>query len=121
MVLLPNRDHEERPWGFFDRFTLNEHSTVKIICLKPHQKLSLQTHTKRSEFWHIISGSGEVIVGETALPAKEQDDFEVQVGAAHRAIAGAEGLSFLEIALGEFDEHDETRLEDLYGRGSPGT
>jgi hypothetical protein len=29
---------------------------------------------------------------------------------------GPEGLIFLEIALGEFDENDITRFEDNYGR-----
>ena len=119
MSLLSQRDHEDRPWGSFDRFTLNEFSTVKIISLQPLQKLSLQTHTKRSECWHIIAGSGDVIIDGTVHPAKAGDDFEIAIGAAHRAIASAEGLTFLEIALGTFDEHDEVRLEDAYGRGSP--
>lgn len=119
MTLLAHRDHEDRPWGFFDRFTLNETSTVKIISLKPHQSLSLQTHTKRSEFWHVIKGGGEVVVGTETRPVHEHDDVEIPVGVPHRAIAGDQGLTFLEIALGEFDEHDETRLEDEYGRKSP--
>ena len=55
MALLTHHDYEDRPWSFFKRFTLNEPSTVKIIHLKPHQEISLQKHTKRSEFWHVLS------------------------------------------------------------------
>lgn len=119
MVLLANRDHEERPWGSFARFTLNEQSTVKIINVKPHQALSLQTHTKRSEFWHILSGDGTVTVGSVEHAAREADEFEIPTGVPHRAVAGKNGLVFLEIALGEFAEGDETRIEDTYGRSSP--
>jgi mannose-6-phosphate isomerase len=119
MPLLAHRDHEDRPWGSFDQFTLNESSTVKVISVEPNQRLSLQTHSKRDEFWYILSGQGEVTVGDTVRPAKAGDEFEIPVGTAHRASGGTEGLTFLEVSLGEFDEHDEVRLEDSYGRTSP--
>ena len=118
MPLLSHRDHSERPWGSFDRFTLNELSTVKIINIKPHQELSLQIHKQRAEFWHILSGGGEVIINDVAHPARMGDEFESQAGEDHRATAGLEGLSFLEIALGDFIESDETRLADDYNRAS---
>ena len=119
MGLLSNRDHEDRPWGAFDRFTLNESSTIKVISVKPNQSLSLQTHEKRSEFWRILSGSGEVTIDGVVHPAKTGDEFEIPIGTQHRIMADADGLTFLEIALGEFVEHDEKRLEDSYGRSSP--
>jgi mannose-1-phosphate guanylyltransferase/mannose-1-phosphate guanylyltransferase/mannose-6-phosphate isomerase len=119
MELLPNRDHEDRPWGSFDRFTLNELSTVKILTLKPGERLSLQTHAKRSEFWRVISGSGTATVGEEEQAAQEGSEFEIAPGTPHRLAAGPEGLAWLEIALGEFDEHDEVRLVDDYQRSSP--
>ena len=119
MALLTHRDHEERPWGFSERFTLNEPATVKIMRIKPHQRFSLQTHAKRAEFWRILSGNGTVTVNGLEHLAKVSDEFEILVGAPHRAAAGEEELCFLEIALGDFNEHDETRLEDDYGRTSP--
>jgi len=120
MGLLPNRDHEERPWGVFERFTLNELSTVKILCVKPNQELSLQTHEKRVEFGRVLSGSGEVTVDGDVRSIKTNDEFEIPAGVPHRVTAGADGLTYLEIALGDFDETDETRLEDDYDRASPG-
>ncbi len=119
MALLNNRRKEHRPWGSFDQFALNEQSTVKVISVEPNQKLSLQTHSKRAEFWYILSGQGEVTVGDTIHPARASDEFEIPVGTAHRATSGSDGLTFLEVSLGEFDEHDEVRLEDAYGRTSP--
>ena len=38
---------DERPWGAFERFTLNEPSTVKIITVNAGQTLSLQRHEHR--------------------------------------------------------------------------
>jgi mannose-1-phosphate guanylyltransferase/mannose-1-phosphate guanylyltransferase/mannose-6-phosphate isomerase len=113
---LPNYNKEERPWGSFERFTLNESSTVKIITVKPGEAFSLQTHAHRDEWWHILSGSGVIYLNGTDTNAKAGDSFWSPKGTQHRAEGGPEGLVFLEIAFGEFDESDITRLEDKYGR-----
>jgi mannose-1-phosphate guanylyltransferase/mannose-1-phosphate guanylyltransferase/mannose-6-phosphate isomerase len=119
MDFLSHRDHEDRPWGAFDRFTLNESSTVKLLTLHPNERLSLQRHAKRSEFWRIIRGSGTAEVGGESVSVSEGSEVDIPTGVAHRLTAGAEGLSWLEIALGHFDEHDEERLADDFGRTSP--
>ena len=113
---LANRDAEERPWGSFERFTLNELSTVKILTLLPDKKLSLQSHANRDEFWKIIDGSGSVVLGGEEKPARTGDEFFAERGSTHRAVSGPAGMRILEIALGTFDEHDEIRLADDYGR-----
>lgn len=107
---------DERPWGFFERFTLNEQSTVKIITVKPEAALSLQTHKNREEFWHIIQGTASVTIGEEVRAAQAGDNFFIPKGALHRIVGGKEGCTFLEIAYGEFDESDIVRVEDVYGR-----
>jgi len=119
MALLTNQEHEDRPWGSFDRFTLNELSTVKILTLAPGKRLSLQQHEKRSEFWHVVSGSGTATIGDGEFPASPGSNFEIPPGTKHRIAAGDAGLVWLEIALGTFEEHDEVRLEDDFGRTSP--
>jgi len=113
---LSNYEKEIRPWGSFERFTLNEQSTVKIITVSPGEAFSLQTHAHRSEFWRITAGSGSVIVGGLTHEATVGETYFIPQGSTHRAEAGPQGLAFLEIALGEFDEGDITRLEDKYGR-----
>lgn len=113
---LPNYTKEERPWGNFERYTLSEKSTVKIITVKAGEALSLQTHEHRDEFWRVVKGSGTVHVGETDHPAKEGDTFFIPRHSKHRASGGSEDLVFLEIAFGEFDETDIIRLEDKYSR-----
>lgn len=106
----------ERPWGNFRQFTHNNSSTVKIITVNPNEVLSLQTHKKRSEFWHIISGDGIVQIGEEKKQTVFGDEHEIGIGEKHRLFAGPNGISVLEIAIGEFDENDIIHIEDKYGR-----
>lgn len=116
MESLTHYQKEERPWGNFERFTLNEKTTVKIVTVKPGEAISLQTHAHRDEFWRILTGSGTVEIEGTKNPAYPGDMFFTSRGSQHRVEGGTDGLSFLEIAFGDFDEGDITRLEDRYGR-----
>ena len=116
MALLTHREHEDRPWGSFDRFTLSEASTVKIIRVASGKRLSLQYHHKRSEFWRVIEGEGTVTIGENDLPANMGDEFEIPVETKHRLAGGNQGITILEIALGNFDEKDIVRVADDFGR-----
>ena len=118
MTLLTKGAIEARPWGSFERFTENETTTVKIISVNPNQRLSLQTHKLRSEFWKIISGSGVVTISGVEHAAKAGNSFDIPVEVEHRVSAGSEGLVFLEIAFGAFDENDIVRLEDDFGRST---
>ena len=107
---------EERPWGFFRRFTNNTPSTVKIIKVKPNEQLSLQSHNHRSEFWKVISGDGIFEIDGKKYIVEKDDEKEVPVGIKHRIQAGTTGMEVLEIAKGVFDEADIVRYEDKYGR-----
>ncbi len=106
----------ERPWGNFRQFTHNEISTVKIITISPNEILSLQSHEKREEFWHIISGSGSVQIDGDKVDAKPGDEYVIKVAEKHRMSANGEGMKVLEIATGDFDELDIVHYEDKYGR-----
>jgi mannose-6-phosphate isomerase-like protein (cupin superfamily) len=114
--ILRQYQKEMRPWGYFERFTKNEPTTVKILVLNPEQEFSLQDHEHRTEFWKIIAGDGVVRVGEKEEEANVGDEFMVHPKTLHRAKAGPEGLRILEISFGEFDEEDIERIEDDYGR-----
>ncbi len=116
MIKLPNFAEEQRPWGSFKRFTKNEESTVKIIEVRPHEAFSLQKHAKRREFWFVLNGGGFITNGTERMEARPNDTFIVETDTLHRAEAGDNGLSLLEISFGEFDEEDITRVEDKYGR-----
>ncbi|OGI86506.1 hypothetical protein A3A05_00040 [Candidatus Nomurabacteria bacterium RIFCSPLOWO2_01_FULL_41_12] len=106
----------ERPWGTFRQLTHNSLSTVKIHRIKPGGETSLQSHKKRSEFWHIISGSGIIRVEDKEYNVVPGDEYDAPVGVKHRWKAGDSGMILAEVAVGDFDEEDIIRFEDKYGR-----
>jgi mannose-6-phosphate isomerase-like protein (cupin superfamily) len=51
----------ERPWGYY--CVLHEHGSqvkVKELTVRPGQRLSMQKHAKRSEFWFVAEGQATV-------------------------------------------------------------
>jgi len=110
------RVHDERPWGSFDQFTQNQPSTVKVLRVSAGQRLSLQRHHMRAEFWHVLSGNGTADIDGVAHELKPETEVYIGTGMTHRLSAGSDGIVVLEIAFGQFDENDIERLEDDYGR-----
>jgi mannose-6-phosphate isomerase-like protein (cupin superfamily) len=106
----------EKPWGRFEQFVKNEPVTVKIITVNPNECLSLQYHHKREEFWKILSGRAELILGDAIMQANEGDEFFIEKEQKHRIKAYDMQVKMLEISFGDFDEEDIVRLEDKYQR-----
>ena len=107
---------EKRPWGSFERFTLNEISTVKILTIKPKQKFSLQYHKKRREFWRFLDNPAKVTLGKKTFRVKKEDEIFIPAKTNHRIEAYSKPVRVLEISFGKFDEKDIKRIEDAYGR-----
>jgi len=107
---------EKRPWGEFRQYTSGAPVTVKTVFVKKGERLSLQYHEMRAEFWKIFSGMPEVTIGDSTVKAKTGDEFFVPKKTNHRIAAVDEDVLFLEIAYGDFDEKDIVRIEDTYGR-----
>ena len=116
MNLLSHHFQEERPWGSFEDFTLNETTTVKILRVSAGKRLSLQKHAQRSEYWKVIEGDGTAQVNEEIIPIKVGDEVQIHVGDLHRLTGGENGIAVLEISFGTFDENDIERVEDDFGR-----
>lgn len=108
----------ERPWGDFRSFCQNEQVTVKVITVRPGQRLSLQTHAQRAEMWTVLDdASMEVTVGDRTWSARKDEQIWVPLGAVHRmANKGDKAARILEVGFGTFDEDDIVRLEDDYQR-----
>ena len=103
-----------RPWG---RYEILNMTKIKRIDVNPNQRLSLQYHRHRDETWNILTGSGKVRIGAETFQAKPGDEYKIPRNISHRAEAGPEGLSFLEIATGKIvEESDIVRQEDDYKR-----
>ena len=113
---------EERPWGSYAVLVDLPTHKVKSILVKAGQRLSLQRHKKRKEFWTIVNGTGVFTCGydpeylDTQL-ATIGDTFEIPTGMIHRIEAGGTDLVFIEVQLGAyFGEDDIERIEDDFGR-----
>lgn len=116
----PDSMTEQRPWGSFELFTLNEKSTVKLVNVNSGKRLSLQYHSKRSDFWKVVVGKIEVTLNSAKTILKRGETITIPVGAIHR-ITGIEDSIILEISFGEFNEKDIVRLDDDFGRSKKRT
>jgi mannose-6-phosphate isomerase len=105
----------KRPWGDFEEFVLNKKCTVKILTIKPRQRLSLQYHNHREEMWYFLD-KAIVQIGKKKIKVKEGSIIKIKPKVLHRAIALNNKVKFLEVSLGKFSEKDEVKLEDKYGR-----
>jgi len=108
------------PWGHFNSLDKGDEWNLKTLVVKPGGKLSLQYHGLRSECWTLVEGEATATLGmdeknlvQTKLRVGEV--FHIPCGAIHR-LESERGATVVEIALGEFDENDIVRLEDVYGR-----
>jgi mannose-6-phosphate isomerase len=115
-IVNPEVMTEQRPWGLFERYSLNEPSTVKLIMVEPSKRLSLQYHNNRDEFWKVIKGPVEVRTEDKTRMLETGESILIPRKTVHRLGALDEPAIVLEIAYGQFDEQDIVRIEDDYER-----
>jgi len=108
-----------RPWGYFEQFTHNEKTSVKVHNFKEGGAFSVQYHNHREEFWKVIKGKARARLGDKYIDGEEGAEFFVEKKMVHSIEAVDGEMKLLEICFGDFDEDDEIRLEDKYGRTSP--
>lgn len=106
----------KKPWGLYKDLERNYFRVVKIITISPNQRFSLQKHSKREEFWYILSGTGTITLDSEIKSVSSKDHFHIPIGCIHRLQAGIGGIQFLEIQQGECEESDIIRIEDDYNR-----
>ena len=111
-------ERDERPWGMFEVLAEGEGYKVKRIEVKPGQRLSLQSHEKRSEHWVIVNGTALATVGEQQITLHPNQHIIIPMQTKHRiANPGDELLVFIEVQSGSYlGEDDITRYEDDYQR-----
>lgn len=107
---------EERPWGGFVRYALNETCTVKVIEVRAQGVLSSQRHRNRDELWVALDAGLEFEIGTNRYEATVGQPYFVPRETIHRVRAVANNARFLEVAFGHFQEDDIERLDDAYGR-----
>lgn len=105
--------HIERPWGAFEQYAFNQDVTISLMTVPPGQRLSLQSHTGRSELWIVL-------VDEQVLDTKRMEEFWVPVGAKHRLSSPGNEVRVLEVAFGNWQQEDIVCFSDDYQRPAQG-
>ena len=107
----------KRPWGNYVILTSLEYCKVKHITINPGSQISVQYHNKRAEVWTIVSGTGQVLLGDQWEVVSPGITITIPQGTIHSVKALDEPLVFIEVQTGTyFGEDDIIRLEDKYNR-----
>ena len=107
-----------RPWGHYVSVLEDARWKVKVIFVKPGEKLSLQKHQYRSEHWVVVDGTAVVEIGSKKLKLYENQSTYIPLGVMHRlSNPGKLSLKLIEVQSGSYvGEDDIQRFEDNYGR-----
>ena len=107
-----------RPWGKYDSILSREGYQVKLITVKPGEKLSVQMHYHRSEHWIVVSGIARVHYGQKAIDLSVNESTYHDKEVIHSLEnPGDEDLELIEVQVGGYlGEDDIVRYEDIYGR-----
>ncbi len=107
-----------KPWGSYKTFEKDKDYLVKIITVNPGEKLSLQSHKHRSEYWLIISGIATVECdGKISHLNRNESIFIPQCSKHRLSNENKEILKVFEAQYGDrLSESDIIRYQDEYDR-----
>ncbi len=107
-----------RPWGDYLSIVEDTDWQVKLINVKPGEKLSLQKHHHRSEHWIVVRGTAKAEIDEKVVNLHENQSTYIPLGSIHRlSNPGKIPLHLIEVQSGNYlGEDDIVRFEDIYGR-----
>ncbi len=107
-----------RPWGWYQSLETGDRFQVKVICLNPGARISLQRHQKRAEHWVVVSGTATVTRDGDVLTLEENQSTYIPIGMKHR-LENLEDtqMQIIEVQTGSYlGEDDIERFDDQYGR-----
>lgn len=107
-----------RPWGSYTILEQGPRYKIKRVVVNPGEKLSLQTHSHRSEHWVVVKGTAKVSIGGKEIFIHENESAYVPKSTLHRLEnAGKIPVEIIEVQNGEYVEEDDIeRFSDDYGR-----
>ncbi len=103
--------------------------TLKVLDVGAGQKLSIQSHTSRGEFWYVLQGEVVAYVGQKYDAVEDTvrnlekvalstgSSLSIPVEMVHSLEnLGGKTAQVLELSFGKYDENDIVRYADRYGR-----
>lgn len=92
----------QRQWGMYRVLYDTPNTKVKELIVNPGKSLSMQKHFKRSEYWHVVEGSGVVHFETVSIPLEKHDVVTIPSDSWHRLENNSqEDLKMIEIQYGE--------------------
>jgi mannose-1-phosphate guanylyltransferase / mannose-6-phosphate isomerase len=109
-----------RPWGYFETLSTGPRFQVKLLYVKPGERLSLQMHHHRSEHWVVVHGTAKVTIGDVEKLIRENESVYIFATQWHRLDnPGKTPLQIIEVQIGSYlGEDDIVRSQDVYNRNS---
>lgn len=113
---------EHRDWGSYTVTNVAFKEDVCTLCekditVKPGYMLSVQSHDKRKEHWHVKGGVLTVVLNGEVITLLTGQSIGIPLGAIHTmSNLGAEACIVHEIQEGECSEDDIHRFWDSNGR-----
>ncbi|MBE0446829.1 MAG: mannose-1-phosphate guanylyltransferase/mannose-6-phosphate isomerase [Actinobacteria bacterium] len=107
-----------RPWGCYTLLERGPNFKIKVIKVRPGERLSLQLHHHRSEHWVVISGTARVTRGNEIFNVHVNESTFIPPSTIHRLEnPGMIPLKIIEVQNGEYLEEDDiVRTDDDYFR-----
>tara|TARA_Y100000741_G_scaffold295888_1_gene236541 strand:- start:305 stop:649 length:345 start_codon:yes stop_codon:yes gene_type:complete len=108
----------KKPWGNYRIIEKGKNYIIKNICVLPNSKLSLQSHSYRSEHWVVIEGKAEIQIDNRISILYPNEGVFIPKNSKHRLSNNEDkNLNIIEIWYGEkLSEEDIIRFEDIYDR-----
>ena len=107
-----------KPWGSYRVISEGKGYRVKRIDINPGARLSLQSHSHRSEHWTTVLGTPTVTIGSEKFEMPVDRSCHIPAGMRHRiANTGTAPAAIIEVQIGSYlGEDDIVRHEDDYRR-----
>jgi len=107
-----------RPWGSYTVLEDSDGYKIKRIEVKPHKRLSLQSHKFRNEHWIVVSGIATITLNDKVFILKQNESTYIKAGDKHRLLNDTdENLVIIEAQVGSYiGEDDIQRFDDDFNR-----
>jgi fructokinase len=108
----------QRPWGTYQPIFIDHHYRIVLLTIKPHSRLSLQKHMRRTEHWTILQGKPSITLHKQTKVYHPKESVLIPDKQLHRIENFTDQtVIIVEIQMGDYLEPDDLiRLDDVYGR-----
>jgi len=117
MAVIKPHNPVHKAWGVYQNFYESEKMVIKMLEIQSGKKISYQRHKNRMEYWEVSAGEGQLALEGEIINLKKGDSFLVPIGVLHQVKCNEndnkQSLVCIEVQIGNPDENDIERVEDI--------